>query len=134
MHNITRSYYNLMDPFFDDFFNESNHHSLMNTDIIDAGDHYEMKIEMPDVKKSDIHLSLENGYLTIQARFNKKEDVHEHHKVIRKERFSGTYERSFNVGDNVKENDIKANLENGVLTLLINKAQLESNKKYITID
>lgn len=135
MHNLTRSYYNLMDPFFDDFFEESNHRNLMKTDIIDAGDHYEMNIEMPDVKKSDIHLSLENGYLTIQAKFNRKEAIREKHKVIRQERFSGSYERSFNVGQNITESDIKARLEDGVLTLLINKNQPESNtKRYITID
>lgn len=135
MNNLTRSYFNLMDPFFDDFFEESNHRGLMKTDIIDAGDHYEMNIEMPDVKKHDIHLSLENGYLTIQAKFNHNESIREQHKLIRKERFSGTYERNFNVGQNITEADIKARLEDGVLTLLINKNQPESNtKKYISIE
>lgn len=137
MNNLTnRNRYNLVDPFFDDFFNDERNQygQMMKTDITDHGDHYEMKIELPDVKKEDIHLSLEDGYLTIHATFNRKEHE-EYHKVIRRERFSGSYERSFNVGSNISESDIKAKLENGILTLQIKKAEAkETPKKYISIE
>jgi hypothetical protein len=138
MNNIAnRNRYSLVDPFFDDFFNDERNQygQMMRTDITDHGDHYEMKIELPDVKKEDIHLSLEDGYLTIHASFNHRENEHEHHKVIRRERYSGSYERSFSVGTNVTEADIKARLENGILTLCIKKPEVkEAPKKYISIE
>ena len=66
----TTNPFGLIDPFFDEFFSsESNSQfkQMMATDIKDNNDHYELKIDMPDIKKEDIKLSLDNGYLTIEA-------------------------------------------------------------------
>ena len=127
--------FDLFDPFFNDFFGldrNAKYNEVMKTDIIDHDGSYEMKIDMPEIKKDDIKMSLNDGYLTIEAKVEKNTD--ENDKYIRKERYYGEYSRSYFVGDGVTEDDIDAKLENGVLTLNIKKVEKEApEKKYITI-
>ena len=118
--------FGLIDPFFDEFFtSESNSQfkQMMATDIKEEDDHFELKIDMPDIKKEDIKLSLDEGYLTIEATQNASNDEESHGHFVRRERYFGSYKRSFYVGDNLTEQDIKAKLENGVLTLNVLKKQ-----------
>ena len=90
-----RQNYGLYNPFFDDFFKEDNSFStMMKTDIKENNDHYEMKIELPEVKKEDVKLSLDDGYLTVNAVFKNDSDEKEG-KFIRRERFYGSCSRSF---------------------------------------
>ena len=114
--------FDLFDPFFNDFFGldrNAKYNEVMKTDIIDHDGSYEMKVDMPEIKKDDIKMSLNDGYLTIEAKVEKNTD--ENDKYIRKERYYGEYSRSYFVGDGVTEDDIDAKLENGVLTLNIKK-------------
>ena len=130
-----QNYFDLFDPFFNDFFGLDRNvkrNEVMKTDIIDHDDSYEMKIDLPEIKKEDIKMSLDNGYLTIEAKVEKNTD--ENDKYIRKERYYGEYERSYYVGDNITENDIEAKLLDGVLTLNIKKIEPKTpEKKYIEI-
>lgn len=131
-----RQNYGLYNPFLDDFFKEDNSFStMMKTDIKENNDHYEMKIELPEVKKEDVKLSLDDGYLTVNAVFKNDSDEKEG-KFIRRERSYGSFSRSYYVGDNIKEEDIKAKLDNGVLTLCIKKVdeKEEPKAKYIAIE
>lgn len=142
--------FEIMDPILGNLFNsskfskETSNYNVMKTDIKDEGDHYEFLIDVPSVKKEDIKLSLENGYLTIKTEFSSNNEEPEKdqngnplpNKWIRRERQFGSCERSFYVGDNVEQEDIKAKLDNGVLHLNINKVdenKLE-DKKYIAIE
>ncbi len=136
MNTITKhNNYGIFDPFFDDFFVENKKNQIMKTDIIEKENHYELKIEVPEIKKEDIKLSLENGYLNIKATFNEENESTEEKRYICRERHYGSYSRSFYVGDTVKEEDIKAKLSEGVLTLNINKVlPNREEKKYITIE
>lgn len=130
-----QNYFDLFDPFFNDFFGldrNTKYNEVMKTDIIDHEGFYEMKIDMPEINKDDIKMSLNDGYLTIEAKVEKNTDNND--KYIRKERYYGEYERSYFVGDAVKEEDIDAKLENGVLTLNIKKVETKApEKKYIAI-
>ena len=130
-----QNYFDLFDPFFNDFFGlerNAKYNEVMKTDIIDHDDSYEMKIELPEIKKEDIKMSLNDGYLTIEAKVEKATD--ENDKYIRKERYYGEYQRSYYVGDAITEEDIDAKLEDGVLTLNIKKVKAkEPVKKYIEI-
>lgn len=130
--------FGLIDPFFDDFFEKENRgYSLMKTDITDEGDHYLMKIDLPEVRKDDIKISLKDGSLTISAEYNNENNQKDKHgKYICRERHYGTYSRSYYVGDNVKFEDIKAKLDNGVLTLTIAKKEAKEDKEdeYIAIE
>ena len=130
-----QNYFDLFDPFFNDFFGlerNAKYNEVMKTDIIDHDDSYEMKIELPEIKKEDIKMSLDNGYLTIEAKVENNTD--ENDKYIRKERYYGEFKRSYYVGDTINEEDIDAKLQDGVLTLNIKKVEPKvPEKKYIEI-
>lgn len=117
--NGTESF--LPDDFFAPFMGAAGKES-MKTDVKDMGDHYGISLEIPGVRKEDIHASVKDGALTISAE-KKSESEEKDEKYIRRERFYGKYERSFYVGENVKEDDIKASYENGVLRIDVPKTE-----------
>lgn len=130
---------------FDDFFNDSfftvpvqkSENYLMRTDIKDDGTSYQMDIELPGYKKEDIKAELKDGYLSISASHeNSTEEKDKKGKVLRQERYSGSCRRSFYVGENLRQEDIHASFENGVLKLSFPKEApkaVEEAPKYIQI-
>lgn len=98
---------------------------IMKTDVRETEDSYELDIDLPGYKKEDLSLRLEDGYLTISAAkaVSKDEKEEKSGKVIRQERFSGNMTRSFYVGDQVKEEEVKAKFEDGVLKLIVPKKE-----------
>lgn len=113
--------------FFDDFMDwptVSTDTTLMKSDVKDAGDHYELMMDLPGFKKEDVKLQLKNGVLSFEATTNKNNDEKDDNgKYLRRERFQGTCSRSFYVGKDVKEEDIKAKFDNGVLTVCVPKKE-----------
>ena len=111
--------------------------NLMKTDVRDAGDHYELEMEMPGVEKENIKAELKDGYLTVTAQQNtNKDEKDKEGNYIRKERYSGSCQRSFYVGEGVKQEDLKAAFNNGILTVAVPK-EVEKpveEKQYITIE
>lgn len=111
--------------------------NMMKTDIQEIDNGYEMDIDLPGFKKEDIHAQLTNGYLTISASKNlDKEEKDNNGRYIRHERYGGSMSRSFYVGDGVKETDIHAKFEDGILKLTIpkmDKKEIEQNN-YIAIE
>ena len=116
---------------FDDLFTSNSRNDFMKCDIVEKDDKYQLSMEMPGIKKENIHMELKNGYLKIGATTTEnKEDKDSQGKVLRKERFSGSYSRSLYVGNNISQEDIKASFDNGELTILIPKnapAKVEEN-------
>lgn len=95
---------------------------VMKTDVHEHEDGYDVEIDLPGFKKDQITLHLENGYLTVSAEKGlDKDEKDKRGKMIRQERYSGSMQRSFYVGDAVTEEDIHAKFENGVLTLSVPK-------------
>lgn len=138
MKNELTSKLGFFDPFFEDFFGKEYKRSanadMMRTNIKDEDDHYLFEIELPSVKKENIKVSVEDGYLTIVAEYNNNESEKNNGKYIRRERYYGTTSRSFYVGDAVDENDIEAKLDNGILSLSVKKVEEKKpEKKYIEI-
>ena len=128
----------------DEFFGKRNPlfgkhaNRLMRTDVKETDQDYRLTVDLPGFKKNEVNLLLDNGYLTIRA--NKKLDKDEKNKLgklIRQERYAGTMQRSWYVGDEVTEDDIKADFKDGLLNIPIAKKQptkqLEDHK-YITIE
>ena len=110
---------------------------VMKTDVTEHDDHYEIAIDLPGFKKEDVTIDLENGYLTVgAAKGVDKDENNKEGKLIRQERYSGAMQRSFYVGENVTEEDIKAKMEHGVLTLTIPKKETPKlpEKKTIVIE
>ena len=130
---------NLFDDFFDDvpfFDNRAENqiekklygrhaHNVMKTDIKETDDNYELIVDLPGFKKDEIKVSLEDGYLTIEAAKGLDEDEQEKKtgKYIRKERYAGACQRSFYVGDNLTQEDIKGEFKHGILTLNVPKKE-----------
>lgn len=132
---------NWMDfPFERDFWGRTNNKTsknLMKTDIREHDAGYELDIDLPGFKKDEIKVELENGYLTISATKGANNDEQDKKgKYIRRERYTGTMQRSFYVGDDVTQEDIKAKFENGILRLSIPKkdAKAVETKKTIAIE
>ena len=105
-------------------------------DVHEHDDHYEVDIDLPGFQKDQIQLSLENGYLTVTATKEVEKDKTKKGKTIRQERYDGTLQRSFYVGEALTEEDITAKLEHGVLSLNIPKKNEKElpEKKLIAIE
>lgn len=86
-------------------------------DIKEANNHYEITAELPGVDKKDIHVHVRDGVLTLEAETTKEEKEKKGDKIIRQERRYGKFMRSFNLGADVSEADIKASFKDGVLKL-----------------
>lgn len=116
------------------------HHAanLMKTDIKELDNGYELEIDLPGFKKDEIKAELNNGYMTISAAKGLDEDEQDKKtgKYIRRERYAGACQRSYYVGEDITEEDIKATFEHGILTLFVPKKEAKSaveEKKYISI-
>ena len=91
---------------------------VMKTDVREADGSYEILIDLPGFKKDQIELQLQNGYLTITASKGLEEEGKDKKgKIVHQERYEGSMTRSFYIGENVKEEDVQAKFEDGVLTL-----------------
>ncbi|MCR5846707.1 MAG: Hsp20/alpha crystallin family protein [Lachnospiraceae bacterium] len=136
------------DSLFDDLFtdfnqangrrpkNRMNVPGVMKTDIKETEKEYELSIELPGYKKEDVNAELKDGYLIISATNEQNDEEKDDNGYIRKERYYGSCQRTFYVGKDLKEEDIKAKFENGVLTLDVPKdvEKLPEEKKYISIE
>ena len=139
---------NLFDDFFDFPFYDDRaekklygHHAanLMKTDIQEHDDGYTLEMDLPGFKKEEIQIELNNGYMTISAAKGLDEDEKDKKsgKYIRRERYTGSCQRSFYVGEDVTEEDIKAEFKHGILKLFIPKKEAKpavEQKKYVSIE
>ena len=91
-------------------------------DIREADGHYEITAELPGVAKEDIHVHVNDGILTLEAEAKQEDKEEKDGKIIRQERRYGKFMRSFNLGGDVQEEDIKASFKDGVLKLEAPKA------------
>lgn len=136
----------LFDDFFDDFAKPAKSAaryaapvtSVMKTDIKEMDDRFELDIDLPGYKKEDVHAELKDGYLTINAETKTDNDQKdENGKYVRRERYYGSCSRSFYVGDDITESDIKAKFDNGILKVIVPKKEEKpavEEKKYIPIE
>ena len=126
-----RNSFDLFDDFFEDDFFPKYEKNLMKTDIREKKDKYIIDVDLPGYDKKNINLSLHNGYLNIAAKVDKEEHNGEDEKFVRRERYVGECSRSFYVGDDIKEEDIHAEFNNGILKIFIPKKQIENKKDEI---
>ena len=134
-------------PFFDDNTESSvekklygrRGKNLMKTDIKETEGGYELEMDLPGFTKDEIKVSLENGYMTISAAkgLDKDEQDKKSGRYIRKERYAGSCERSFYVGEDITEEDIKGEFKHGILKLFVPKKEAKpavEQKKYVSIE
>ncbi|HHU93315.1 MAG TPA: Hsp20/alpha crystallin family protein [Halanaerobiaceae bacterium] len=128
-----------LDDFFDDFFNNFGRFGLTNTgintfrtDIKETENEYIVLAELPGVNKENINIEVDENYMTITA-VNDEIIEEEKNNYIRKERRSGRFQRSFNISD-VKADEIKAKYENGILEIVLPKAEKGKKSRHIDIN
>ena len=117
------------------------HHAknVMKKDIKETDEGYELEIDLPGFAKDEVKVSLDNGYMTVSAAkgLDKDEQEKKSGKYIRRERYAGACERSFYVGDEITEEDVKGEFKHGMLKLFIPKKEAKpavEQKKYISIE
>ena len=111
--------------------------ALMKTDIREVDGNYELTVDLPGFDKEHMKLHLKDGYLTIEAsRTENQDEKDENGKYLRRERYSGSCQRTFFVGKALTQEDIKAKYENGVLKVTFPKEVKREveEKKYIAIE
>ena len=101
--------------------------NMMKTDVRETENGYEVDIDLPGFKKDEISAELKDGYLTISAAkgLDKDEQDKKSGKYIRRERYAGSMSRSFQVGEDISQNDVHAKYENGILRLSLPKKAAE---------
>jgi HSP20 family protein len=115
-----------LDKVFDSFFAPANVGPAFmapRVDIKDKDDHFEITAELPGIDKKNLSVKLENGVLTIEASHDEEKTEEKEGKVIRKERRTGKFVRSFTMGSDINESDIKASFKDGLLTLCAPKTK-----------
>ena len=118
---------------FDDFFNsamfpKAEHElygkhakNLMNTDVREVENGYEIDMNLPGFKKDEVEIQLQDGCLTVSAAKGlDKDEEDKKGRYIRQERYAGQCSRSFYVGD-LKPEQIQAKYEDGILRLTLPK-------------
>ena len=141
---------NLFDDFFTPFYYDDKDEkkaekklyghraqNLLKTDIKETKEGYELVMDVPGFKKDEVQVQLKDGYLTISAAKGlDKDEEDKKGNYIRRERYAGSTSRSFYVGNGVKNEDVHAKFENGVLRLSIPKKAAEELEadKYVSIE
>lgn len=128
----------MFEEVFDSAFNSRSLGGMMNTDIKEHDDSYELIVDLPGVAKENVSAELKDGYLCISATIGHTAgDDAKSEKYLRRERFTGSCRRNFYVGDKITQEDIHAKFEAGTLHLTIPKkpqtSQLET-KNLIAIE
>lgn len=99
-------------------------------DLFEDKDNVYVRAEVPGMKKEEIEISLHDGTLTLSG--ERKEEKHEGGEVVRSERFTGRFSRSFTLPSPVDAEKVKAGYRDGILSVVLPKAE-ESKPKQIQI-
>lgn len=105
------------------FFGNGSVVSAFRTDVSDTGDAFKLEAELPGFSKDDIKIDIENDCLTISAE-RKFDDEDKKKNFVKRERFYGSYSRSFDV-TGIDTDAIEASYNDGVLTLTMPKKKAE---------
>lgn len=97
------------------------------TNLYDAGNHLEMKIEVPGIPKDNLNIKIQGNYLEISGK--RESDAPEGYSAHRVERPATTFTRSFTLPADVDSTKVEARLENGVLTLVLPKSEAAKPKQ-----
>lgn len=139
---------NRVNQLFDEFFNDSFFNDFisyftplqkeglsMRTDVQEKNGNYMIDMELPGYAKEDIQAELKDGYLTIIAKHDENNDEKDTNgNYIKRERYVGRCQRSFYVGNQVKQEDIRAAFRNGILRMVIPKEVVGIEEKTNTIE
>ena len=112
------------------FLRDIEYEPQMKVDVSEADNSYQVKAEIPGVKKDDIHISVDGNLVSISAEVKKETEDKEGEKVIRSERYFGKVSRSFTLSSDVDADKVQAKYTDGLLNVTLPK---KSNGKKISI-
>lgn len=136
---LDRNRNNLSDIFNDNFLEDifgttKTVRSRLNSDLVENEKEYLLKVEIPGFNKEDIKISYEDNVLNISAERNESIDKSDEAKnYVHKEIHYGSCSRSYRL-DNINSDEIRASYENGILNLTLPKKEIDTSKKYISIE
>ena len=111
---------------------------VMRTDIKENDKGFTLSIDLPGYKKEDISAEIKDGYLSVSAKTSEeKEEKEEDGIYIKRERTFGSCSRSFYIGDEIEESEVKAKFEDGILKVFVPKKEVApqvEERKYISIE
>lgn len=128
---MSKRFSDIMDEFFNEAVSARRNNFTPSIDISETDNQFLISAELPGMKKEDINIDLENSRLTISGErsFKKEEEGKKFHRV---ETRYGSFNRSFQLPDNVDAESIEASYEDGLLNISIDKDE-EKVKKQIEI-
>jgi len=100
-------------------------------DIFETEHEVVLKAELPDVKENEIDVRVEKNTLTLSGERKYDKEFNEEN-ALRTERYYGTFSRSFTLPNTIKQDGVKAEYKNGVLTVTLPKLE-EAKPKQIKI-
>ncbi|MHB8345852.1 MAG: Hsp20/alpha crystallin family protein [Acidiferrobacterales bacterium] len=137
---LTRGFGDDFDNLFEGFFRPLrwqeepvNEGLVPRLDVVENDNEFIVHAELPGVKKEDIHITLEDSVLTLDAESKSETEEKEGSRVVRQERRYGKYVRSMRLGKEVDGKKVKANYKDGILELTLPKAE-EVKPKKINVD
>lgn len=99
-------------------------------DVTDQGERFEVKVDLPGVKRDDIHVTIEGPRVSISAQAkSESESKDKEGRVLHSERYAARYARSFELPVEVDDKSAKARFEDGVLTLALPKKAAVVSKR-----
>jgi len=132
-------YGSLFDEFFNDLFARAGtpvarsaelpSAARARMDVVDKNDRYEVLVDLPGVKKEDIHVTIEGNRVAITAEAKSEKETKEGERLIHSERYAASYARSFELPAEVTEDGAEAAFENGVLRLALPKRATVTSKR-----
>jgi len=96
-------------------------------DILETDKEYRVRAELPNVKKENVHVTLEEGILMIQGE-RREEKEEKESRFHRRELSYGTFMRRFSMPDDADETKIEANFKDGMLNVVIGKSKTKQSK------
>jgi HSP20 family protein len=98
-------------------------------DIKETDKAYLLHAEMPGVRKEDLHISVDNGAVTISAEIKQHDQQQQNERVVRSERYFGSLSRSFQLPQEVDASACEARYENGIVELTLPKRSAPSSRR-----
>lgn len=125
---MSKRFSDIMDEFFNDAVRTRRDTFVPSIDVSETDNQFLISAELPGMNKEDIDISLENSRLTISGErsFEKEDKGKKYHRI---ESSYGSFERSFQLPDNIDAESISASYENGLLKISIDKSEEEVKKQ-----
>jgi HSP20 family protein len=98
-------------------------------DVTENDTQYTVKAELPGVEKNDIEVKIDGNRVSISAKVERKQELKEGERVIRRERYSGAVSRSFSLASEIDEATAAAQYKDGVLSLTLPKKAANEQKR-----